>query len=826
MEFFKKIKPDLYALLIFIILGLAYFPKVFQGKVLSQGDGTSWVAADKEISDYQKSTGKIAYWTNSMFSGMPTTTISIQNEGNILRKAENIRKIFPYPATDLIIAMIGFYLLMSVLGMSFWLKIISAVAFAFCSYNFQIIIVGHATKMMAISFIPYVFASVIYAYRKKKLLGAAFFGITFMLEIISNHPQITYYLGIAVFFYILSEFYTAYKNKSIANFLKVSALIIFTGMLALGSTASKMLPLWDYTNHTMRGGSEIKEENQNKKGLDLNYATQWSYGIGETMNLLIPNYKGGPSSSELSENSETYKFLAQNAGESKAKDIVKNMPTYWGDQAFTAGPMYMGAISIFFFVLAFFIITGPAKWWIVGVSVLSLLLAWGHNMMWMSTFFYNYIPLYSKFRVPSMILILFQFIIPLFGFYGLGKILNKEVDKKKVLVGFKYSLLIVGGLCFLFLLLPGLAGNFISTSDGSYPEWLRNTIVQDRESLLRTDALRSLIYVILGAGSAWFAFTGRLKIKYAMPILALLVLFDLWGTGKRYLNDSHFMSKTTYNLAFQKRKVDTDILKDKSLDYRVIDLTVSTFNDSHPSYFHKNIGGYSAAKLQRYQDIIDYYIAPEIKTLGQALKASNGNPDNLRSVLPSLQVLNMLNTKYFILSDSYALKNINNFGNAWFTDDYVCVSNPREEISSLGEYNIKDISIIGNDFKNILEGKEFIHDANRSIKLLSYSPNKLVYETSASSEQLAVFSEVYYPGGWKASIDGKGIPLFRANYILRCAIIPAGNHKVVMTFEPRINQIGYDISLICSILLLLLLLISIGFSVGGNKSKEDKKNHL
>ena len=815
MEIFKKIKPDLYALLIFIILGLAYFPKVFQGKVLSQGDGTSWVAANKEISDYEKSTGKIAYWTNSMFSGMPATTISIKNEGNILRKAENIRKIFPYPATDLIIAMMGFYLLMSVLGMSFWLKLMSSIAFAFCAYNFQIIMVGHATKMMAISFIPYVFASVVYAYKKNKLLGSVFFGISFMLELLSNHPQITYYLGIAIFFYILSEFYIAYKSNLLTNFLKVSALVVFMGLLALGSTASKMLPLWEYTKYTMRGGSEIKDNNQKKKGLELDYATQWSYGIDETLNLLIPNFKGGASSSELRENSETYKFLAQNAGESKAKSIISNMPTYWGEQAFTAGPMYMGAISIFFFVLALFVITGPAKWWVVAVSVLALLLGWGHNMMWMSSFFYNYIPFYSKFRVPSMIFVLFQLLIPLFGFYGLGKILNKEIDKAKILAGFKYSVLIVGGLCAIFLILPGIAGSFISPSDASFPEWLRNTIVQDRESLLRMDALRSLIYVLLGAGIAWFAYSGKLKMKRAMPILALLIIFDLWGVGKRYLNDSHFMSKTTYDSGFQKRKVDVDILKDESLDYRVIDLTVNTFNDSHPSYYHKNIGGYSPAKLQRYQDIIDYYIAPEISTLGVALKASDGNPDNLRKVLPSLQILNMLNTKYFILSDTYALKNTNNFGNAWFTDDYVCVSDPKEEITSLGEYNIKDISIIGNDFKHILEGKEFKHDPNRSIKLLDYSVNKLVYKTSTSSEQLAVFSEIYYPDGWKARIDGKELPLFRANYILRCAIIPAGNHKLVMTFEPQINKIGYNISLICSIILLLLLLSSLYISIRG-----------
>lgn len=808
----QPILPHILAIIIFIVIGFAYFPDLFEGKVLNQSDVSSWQGASEEINQFRKTAGEEPLWTGSMFSGMPTNMISISYPGNYTSFFAKVLNIFVLPVGWLIVAMIGFYLLLLCFKVNPWLAIVGSLAFAFCSYNFEIIQVGHATKMNAISLMPWVLAGFVYAYRYKPLAGALFVGIALSLEIQARHPQITYYLGFIILSYVIAEAIIAYRNKLFPLFIKTSLYILVGVLLGIGSNVNNLWPTSEYSKYTMRGGSELThDKNVNSTGLTKEYATAWSYSIEETPNLLIPNFNGGASGGALSEKSATYRALEE-SGTANAKQMIRQMPTYWGPQSFTAGPMYMGAISVFLFVLGLSLIKGPLKWCLASVSLLAVFLSWGQHFIFFYSIFYDYLPLFDKFRVPSMILIILQLTLPLLGFYTVNQLLNNHYEKKTVIRSLKISLFITGGFCLLFALLPSLAGSFTSPADHQYPQWLLQTLPTDRESLLRSDAFRSFIFILLTSGILWLGYLKKIKFSYAVIGLGLLVLADLWTINKRYLNSEHFVSKREYKQQFTARPVDREILKDRDPNYRVLDLTVNTFNDSHISYYHKTIGGYSAAKLQRYQDIIDYHLFPEIKDIIHELN-NNNFPDHIDSLLTQQHVLNMLNARYVIITPAGSpLRNKAALGNAWFVRNYNIVKSADEEILALQSIDPSNTAIINETFSLNLEQQKFLPDSNATIHLLSYAPNKLEYKYSATTPQLAVFSEVYYPVGWKAYINGKETPHFRANYILRSMIVPAGDHTITFKYAPESYYRGAWISRISSGILLLLLAGIIIFS--------------
>ena len=771
----KKLYPYIGAFLLFVVIAYVYFPPLFEGKIVHQSDISSWRGAANEAIEFREKTGQEPLWTNSMFGGMPTTMISTIYKGNYLQQLYNNLFWGPRPASYLILAFVSFYLLMLSLGVRSWVAIAGALAFGFCSYNFQIMQVGHNAKMVAIAFMPMVLASVIFAFSRNRWLGAVFLGISLAFEIMANHPQITFYLAMVILFYGGAQLYLAIKNKTLPSFIKTGVLLLVAAGLAAGANVNHLWPTWEYTKYTMRGGSELtlNQQNQTENGLDKEYATAWSYGIEETFNLLIPNFNGGASAGELGKNSETYKFLKQ-AGAQQADQIIKQLPLYWGPQSFTAGPMYMGAVAIFLFVLGLVLIKGPMKWWIASLSLLVLLLGWGRHFMVLSNLFYDYVPLYNKFRVPSMILVVLQLTIPLLGFYTVWKIVKGDVEREIVLKGLKISLLIVGGICALFVLLPGLAGSFSATADSNYPDWLQQCLPQDRKALLRSDALRSLVFVVLTAGCIWGIVRGKLKMERLLIVLCVLLALDMWTVDKRYLNNGHFVTQREFNNQFQARPVDKIILEDESLDYRVLDLSVNTFNDSHSSYFHKTIGGYSAAKLQRYQDLIDYFIAPKIDAVIQEAK-QGATYSSLTQSLSTDPILNMLNTKYIIVdANSNPIENRSAYGNAWFVKDYELVNTADEEIIKLAQIEPSEMAVIAKEFAPIVQDRGINFDDSATIQLISYAPNKLEYRTRAKDEQLAVFSEIYYPKGWHVYVDGQEVEHFRTDYVLRAMFVPAG----------------------------------------------------
>lgn len=802
----KKLYPYIGAFLLFVVIAYVYFPPLFEGKIVHQSDISSWRGAANEAIEFREKTGQEPLWTNSMFGGMPTTMISTIYKGNYLQQLYNNLFWGPRPASYLILAFVSFYLLMLSLGVRSWVAIAGALAFGFCSYNFQIMQVGHNAKMVAIAFMPMVLASVVFAFSRNRWLGAVFLGISLAFEIMANHPQITFYLAIVILFYGGAQLYLAIKNKTLPSFIKTGVLLLVAAGLAAGANVNHLWPTWEYTKYTMRGGSELtlNQQNQTENGLDKEYATAWSYGIEETFNLLIPNFNGGASAGELGKNSETYKFLKQ-AGAQQADQIIKQLPLYWGPQSFTAGPMYMGAVAIFLFVLGLVLIKGPMKWWIASLSLLVLLLGWGRHFMVLSNLFYDYVPLYNKFRVPSMILVVLQLTIPLLGFYTVWKIVKGDVEREIVLKGLRISLLIVGGICTLFVLLPGLAGSFSAAADSNYPDWLQQCLPQDRKALLRSDALRSLVFVVLTAGCIWGIVRGKLKMERLLIVLCVLLALDMWTVDKRYLNNGHFVTQREFNNQFQARPVDKIILEDESLDYRVLDLSVNTFNDSHSSYFHKTIGGYSAAKLQRYQDLIDYFIAPKIDAVIQEAK-QGATYSSLTQSLSTDPILNMLNTKYIIVdANSNPIENRSAYGNAWFVKDYELVNTADEEIIKLAQIEPSEMAVIAKEFAPIVQDRGINFDDSATIQLISYAPNKLEYRTRAKDEQLAVFSEIYYPKGWHVYVDGQKVEHFRTDYVLRAMFVPAGEHVITFEFRPDSYFVGSKISAASSGLLLFAL---------------------
>ncbi len=827
MNLFKKYWPYAVAIIALMVIAYSFSPQVLEGKVVNQSDIASWRGMANEIITYNEANPdkEPALWTNSMFSGMPATSVSVVFKGDYTDYLYNLLFVGQRPPSYLIISLIGAFLMFLAFGTNIYVAFIGAIAVSFCSYNFQIIQVGHNSKMVAIAFMPWVIAALVYAYRKKALLGSLLFALVLSFQIKANHPQITYYLAMIVLGYVIAQFYTAFKEKGVKKFITTSAMLLVAGALGIATNINHLWPTYEYSKYTMRGGSEltqVQSGNEEGGGLDVAYATQWSYSPGELPDIFIPNYKGGASAGELSENSQTYKVL-KDAGYQGAENAIKQMPLYWGPQPFTAGPMYIGSISIFLFILGLILYRGALKWWIAGVGLVAVLLSFGYHFLFFTELFFNYAPMYNKFRTVSMILVILQIIVPLLAFLTAGKVFDKEFDVAKTKKAIMWAAAISAGFALIMIAMPSLAGAFVSQGDEKLPAQIAASLAVDRMDMLKADAWRSLIFVLLAAATLWVATIKTIKKEYLIAVLGILLVFDLWGVGKRYLNDSNFVRNSDFKNQYALRPVDEAILKDKDPNYRVLDVSVNTFNDAHVSYHHKTIGGYSPVKMQRYQDIIDYYISPEIQQLSKDIKGSK-TLDEAQSKIGDYPILNALNTKYIVLGGDYPpIVNTKAFGNAWFVKDVVPVKDAVEEIAKTGEVDLKNIAIVNNKFSAAYEGKFEKDTAGAQIvddiKLTFYSPNNLKYTSNSSANRVAVFSEIYYPAGWSATIDGSPVEIFSADYIFRALVIPAGKHEIEFNYSPVSIKKGANYSRISSGLLLLLLVSAIGLEFLNNRKR-------
>ena len=870
-ELVKKILVYAGIILLFAVIAYGFVPQVLSGKIVNQSDIASWKGMANEAMTHNEAHPEDpTAWTNSMFGGMPTTATIDDFEGDWTDYIYDFLLTGRRPASYLFLTLVGAFLLMLSMGMNGIVAVAGAIAVTFCSYNMQIIQVGHNTKMQAIAYFPWVLAGVIYTYRTalnsnkwlpKTVLGATLFAFALSMQIKANHVQITYYLAIVIFVYavalLISLCIDKAKKDRLGRFFAASALLLVIGCIGIATNANKLIPTYEYTPYTMRGGSELSGSGSghNAEGLDLDYATAWSYGIEEMPNLLIPNFNGGSSAGPLDMDSETGKLLKR-AGQPNLRQTLKAMPLYWGPQPFTAGPMYMGAISIFLFVLGLCLVKGREKWWIVVATVIAVLLAWGSHFMWFTKLWFDYAPFYNKFRTVSMALIVLQVTLPLLGFYVLDRVLKEKYEKKEFLKAGYISYAVTAGFCLLCVLIPGIAGTFTSAADAQYGEMLSEVLAADRQTLMTKDAMRSLVLITVVFALLIWAFhtpkrdakgpEGSFVRKGRMTIVAFAMIFLVWidlvSVGKRYLNKEHFVTPKDFTAQYDLRPVDEIILEDTDPNYRVLDISVNTFNSSIPSYHHKTIGGYSPVKLQRYQDLIEKYITPEIYKVYDAVENSNTVSDVAEN-LQDLKVISMLNGKYIILGAEYPpVENPNAYGNAWFVSSAASASTPDEEIALLENADLRNCAVIGDDFAWAREFCRPQTDTTESysdnIALTHYAPNELRYSYSTDSERAAIFSEIYYPKGWKAWIEpagtygevknghyqptagGREAELFRADWMLRGAVIPEGEGQLIMRFEPDSYQIGENVSRASSIALIILLILSV---CGMIFLKEDRK---
>ena len=830
--------------LLFLSLSYGFVPDVLRGKIVDQSDISGYKGMAHEMAEWNREhPDDITRWSDSMFGGMPTTAIDAQREGDWTDPLYKLLLKGRRPATYLFVALLGAFLLLLSFGVHWVLALGGAVAMAFCSYNFQIIQVGHNTKMQAIAFMPWVLAALVYTYRKAvdlpfkevrpgespvrdwkewlpgTLLSASLFGLALSFQIKANHQQITYYLAIMVFLYAAAVFIDILvrRRNALGRFFTASALLLVLGVAGIATNANKLLPLREYTPYTMRGGSELSGGGEG--GLDLGYATAWSYGWEELPNLMIPDFNGGASAQAVDpDKSETIRLLKR-SGQRNTREIAKALPLYWGPQPFTAGPMYMGAISVFLFLLGLFCYRGKEKWWLLVTVVLAVLMAVGNHFMAFTKLCFNVLPLYNKFRTVSMALVLLQLALPLLGFLTLSQILS-DADRRPYRKGLLWAFALTGGFCLLFTLFPGLAGDFTAASDASQQDILVDAFRADRRMLLRQDALGSLLWISGAFALLWWATTSRAaagKNVWVAAALGLLVTVNLFSTGKRYLNASHFTTPKDFDKPFAERPVDRLIKSDPDPSYRVLDLTVNVFNSSVPSYHHKSVGGYSPAKLQRYQDLIEKYLTGEINAIYRSLQRVQ-TVGEAEAALPETPLLDALNTRYLILDGSAApVRNASALGAAWLVDEAVPAATADEELALLGGVDLGRQAVIGPDFADALpSASPAAEGAEDAIRLVSYAPNCLRYHYQAASPRLAVFSEIYYPKGWKAWVETPQgqteLPLLRADWTLRAAFLPEGKGDIVMRFDPEVYRTGAAISRASSGLLLLLVLLSlVGF---------------
>jgi hypothetical protein len=815
----KPALPHLFAVAIFLLITIIYFYPALEGKVLNTNDGTVATNAAKEINDFRAKTGKEPLWTNSMFSGMPAYLISTQYPGNLIKYSDKVLRFLKMPLASLFLSLLGFYILLLLFRFNPWLAIAGAIAYAFSSYFFIILGAGHNTKAIALAYMAPMIGSFFYAYRYNSIKGALLTMLFLTLEIMANHPQITYYTFLCLLIFGIAELVFVLRNKTINSFLKTSAILVVPLIIAFGINFASLYTTYEYSKYSIRGKSDLTSNSSNRtSGLDKDYATQWSYGVDETLTLLIPNFKGGPTMGSLGQNSETYKTLKNNNIQG-AEKMIQSLPLYWGTQPGTS-PVYAGAIVVFLFILGLIIVKGPLKWWLAAATLLSVMLAWGKNFMPLTNFFLDYFPGYNKFRAVSMTLVIAEFTIPLLGLIALKQIIDGTPYKKKIVEAIKWAAGIAGGICILFIIIPAIAGNYISLNDSQYfPEWLLSAVRDDRKTLLRNDAFRSLIFILLGAGVIVAFIFDRLKKNNAILFLALLFILDMWPVNKRYLNADNFETKSSITKASAPTAADKIIMTDQSF-YRVLNLTVSPFQDASTSAFHNSIGGYHGAKLRRYQELIDTSIIREMNDfIGIARNAKT--MDDFQAGLQNAHALNMLNTKYVIISpNSEPVVNDHALGNAWFVETPVFVDNADQEISGINRFDPSAEALIDKKFQKQITKSSYPVDELDTIALGSYKPNELIYNYSSDGDRLVVFSDIYYPAGWKAYIDGTETSYFRANYVLRAMVVPEGKHEIKFVFNPASYSTGNKVSLASSVLFILLFIGYAGISLKGKKKPE------
>lgn len=808
----QRIWPHLISLVAFVVLSVLYFSPVLEGKVLRQYDDIQAKAAAAEVQQYHEKTGEWSAWTNSMFGGMPAYHIVGDYPTSLPTKAGRaLNNLLPAPANYILTALISAYILLLVLGVSRALSFIGAIAFAFATFSIVSIEAGHVSKMIAINYSPGVIAGVILAFRQNKwLAGSALTTLFLGLQLYGNHIQITYYLGIGLIIYVLIEAVQFIKNGETARLVKTLAGLGVACLIAVSTHTTRLWTSMEYAKETIRGKSELTntispEHKPGQDGLDKEYAFNWSYGISETLTLLIPNFHGGASQGALSGSSETYQVMvSRGVDPAMTSQFIKALPLYWGSQPMTSGPVYAGAIICFLFVLGLFVVKGPLKNWIAATTVLYIIWSWGKNLAFVNYLFFDYFPMFNKFRSVTMVLSLAQLLMVLLALYTLNEIFQKKISWEKLKKPMTISLGITGGLCAIFAIVPGIFFDFRAASDAQMLESLfqstqdRNfaqTIIQaiqsDRASLLRMDAFRSLVLILFAAGIIWLWLQNKIKPVMAYSLLAVLMIFDFFGVDKRYLNNDDFVSKAVAQNSVAPSPADEMILADPALDFRVLDLSRgSSFNNAEASFFHKSIGGYHGAKLRRYQELIENQIAKP-----------NANPG----------ILDMLNTKYIIATDDkgqpMAQLNPGAMGNAWFVDSYFLAENADAEMAALDSLNPAKAAVLDKKFGAALEGLIIRPDSVSHIKLTDYRPDQLTYESDAATEKLAVFSEIYYNvnNDWKVTVDGQEASLLRADYVLRALRVPAGKHTIIFSFEPKSVSAGHTIDLAGSVLMVLMI---------------------
>ena len=793
LKSFKGFLPHFLVVFGFIIISLAYFNPVLQGKEIFQSDIVQYIGMAKQQNDFRAETGEEPYWTDSAFGGMPTYQLGAHYPHNYIKKLDAALRFLPRPADYLFLYFIGFYILLLVLKLDYKLAFLGALAFGFSTYLIIILGVGHNAKAHAIAYMPMVLAGILLCFRSKYIGGFLLLSFAMALEIGANHFQMTYYLLLLVVVLGLVYLIDAFRKKKLQQFFKALGVMALAVLLAIATNATNLMATQEYTQYSTRGdtGLSITAEGKPKEtaGLNYDYITEYSYGVLESLNLFIPRFMGGSSSEKLGEDSEMYaQLLKMGASPAQAKDFAESAPTYWGTQPFVGAPAYIGASIIFLFVFALFLIKGRLKWWIVGATILSLILSWGKNFGFITEFFIDYIPLYNKFRAVSSIQVIAELCIPILAVFGLHKLFSDFESKEEKLYALKWATIVTAGLALVLIILKSALFNFSGGSDSVYIEQMGadfiRAVKQDRMSIFTEDAIRSLVLVLLVAGLI-LAYLKQMASKNLIILgFVLVILFDLVGVDRRYVNNEDFVAARVMNKPFQQNAADQMILEDKG-HYRVFDLSESPFNTGKTSYFHNSIGGYHAAKPGRMQDLFDFYISRN-----------------------NMSILNMLNVKYIIVPTEdgpIAQQNPNALGNAWFVDDIKFVNSPDEEILSLADTELKTTAIANAELESKLKFSKQ-QDSTASIQLVSQQPNELVYKSSAAKDGFAVFSEMYYGNGWKSFVDGKELPHYNVDYVLRGMEIPAGEHTITFKFEPQVIKTGGAIALASSVMLGLLTL--------------------
>jgi len=800
----KKLLPDLIVILTFAVLSFAYFfPADIEHRVLFQHDTAAGAGASQEAKLYHEKTGEYPRWTDALFGGMPTYQITPSYDSTKpMQWVQKVYQLFlPSYISLTFILMLGFYILLRAFGVPVWLSGLGGLMWAFSSYFFILISAGHIWKFVTLAYIPPTLAGIVLTYRGKYLAGGILSALFIALQILSNHVQMSYYFLFVILFIVGAFFEKAWHEKQLVRFFKASGVLVIAGFIGISANLSNLYHTYTYSKETMRGKSELVQTGdaakQTSSGLDRDYITQWSYGIDETLTLLIPNFKGG-ASAPLAQNETAMEKANPMYG-----GLYQQLSQYFGSQPMTAGPVYVGAFVLFLFVLGCFIVKGPMKWALIGATFFSIVLAWGKNFMLLTDFFIDYIPMYNKFRAVSSILVIAEFTIPLLAIFALKRILEEPEIVRKEKKGLIISVLLTAGVALLFAVAPESFGsNFVPVQEA---QMLQNAVTQKmipanelsgilsnlkemRAALVGSDALRSFIIIGIGCALLSLYANGKLRKSFTIAGITILCLVDMWGVNKRYLNDAQFVTPSIQTETFQKSKADELILEDKTLDYRVLNFAGDTFNENNTSYWHKSVGGYHAAKLRRYQEMIEHHISPEMQEAYQEVAKAGGD---MKQVDPSkFRVLNMLNTKYFILpvgkGETVPVLNPYAYGNAWFVNTVRYVNNANEEIDALNSALPTETAIVDARFKDKLQGVTSSYkDSLSNIRLTSYEPNQLVYETSNAKDGIAVFSEIYYPDGWHVTLDGKPAEIARADYILRTMYVPAGKHTIEMRFDPQ-----------------------------------------